>query len=196
MSRGWTSPRPQSRSRSIRGRTRAIWPRRKSLTRAKTGISDHQIRMNNLTPIRSSSRFRGASVPLSDTASFSSRTAATVPTSVSAIARGRWWLAQMQSGAVAGVQDIAARENRSKRHVHMTISLAFLAPSLVQAAVEGRLPHGGDPRSAPRTGRALAAQPSSSCWTSGVGSLQLRAATLTFSQTKYNRKVKIAPQRS
>jgi site-specific DNA recombinase len=61
---------------------------------------------------------------------------------LSAIARGRLWLAEMQSGAVANVQDIAARENCSKRHVHMTISLAFLAPSLVKAAVEGRLPHG------------------------------------------------------
>ena len=31
---------------------------------------------------------------------------------------------------------------RSKRHVSMTISLAFLAPSLVKAAVDGRLPRG------------------------------------------------------
>jgi site-specific DNA recombinase len=30
----------------------------------------------------------------------------------------------------------------SKRHVNMSISLAFLAPSLIKAAVEGRLPHG------------------------------------------------------
>jgi hypothetical protein len=30
----------------------------------------------------------------------------------------------------------------SKRHVNMTISLAFLAPSLVEAAAEGRLLHG------------------------------------------------------
>ena len=28
------------------------------------------------------------------------------------------------------------------RQVHMTISLAFIAPTLVQAAVEGRLPRG------------------------------------------------------
>jgi site-specific DNA recombinase len=34
------------------------------------------------------------------------------------------------------------RQACSKRHVNMTISLAFLAPSLVKAAVEGRLPHG------------------------------------------------------
>jgi hypothetical protein len=36
---------------------------------------------------------------------------------VSAIAHGRLWLAEMQSGAVATVQDIAVRENCSKRHV-------------------------------------------------------------------------------
>ena len=40
------------------------------------------------------------------------------------------------------IEAIAAREACSKRHVHMTISLAFLAPALVKAAVEGRLPHG------------------------------------------------------
>ena len=39
-------------------------------------------------------------------------------------------------------QGIAAREKRSIRHVNMTISLAFLAPGLVRAAVEGRLPRG------------------------------------------------------
>ncbi len=53
---------------------------------------------------------------------------------------------------VANVQHIAAREQCSKRHVNMTLSLAFLAPSLVKAAVEGthgigvarmlELPHG------------------------------------------------------
>ena len=61
---------------------------------------------------------------------------------VRAIARGRLWLSEIQSGVVANVQDIAARERCSKRHVNMTLSLAFLAPSLVKAAVEGRLPRG------------------------------------------------------
>ncbi len=37
---------------------------------------------------------------------------------------------------------IAKRENCSVRKVNMTISLAFLAPDLVRAAIEGRLPHG------------------------------------------------------
>jgi site-specific DNA recombinase len=61
---------------------------------------------------------------------------------VAAIARGRLWLSQIETGAVSGVTEIALREDCSPRHVNMTISLAFLAPSLVKAAVEGRLPRG------------------------------------------------------
>jgi site-specific DNA recombinase len=60
---------------------------------------------------------------------------------VTAIARGRQWLSEIEAGA-ATIDGIAAREACSKRHVNMTISLAFLAPRLVEAAVEGRLPHG------------------------------------------------------
>jgi site-specific DNA recombinase len=60
---------------------------------------------------------------------------------VTAIARGRQWLSEIQTGA-ATIEGIAKRDACSKRHIHMTISLAFLAPSLVKAAVERRLPHG------------------------------------------------------
>jgi site-specific DNA recombinase len=61
---------------------------------------------------------------------------------VSAIARGRRWLDEMITGSVTDVEQIALREQCSVRHVNMTISLAFLAPGLVRAAVEGRLPRG------------------------------------------------------
>src|SRR5215207_2218205 len=61
---------------------------------------------------------------------------------VSAIARGRRWLDEIVSGAVTDVQQIATRQRCSVRQVNMTISLAFLAPDLVRAAVEGRLPRG------------------------------------------------------
>jgi hypothetical protein len=61
---------------------------------------------------------------------------------VSAIARGRRWLGEIISGSVADAEQIALRERCSVRHVNMTISLAFLAPKLVRAAVEGRLPRG------------------------------------------------------
>jgi site-specific DNA recombinase len=60
---------------------------------------------------------------------------------VTAIARARRWLSEIEAGT-ATIDDIATREACSDRHVHMTISLAFLAPSLIKAAVDGRLPHG------------------------------------------------------
>lgn len=41
---------------------------------------------------------------------------------------------------VADVEQIAAREKCSVRQVNMTISLAFLSPTLVKAAIDGRLP--------------------------------------------------------
>ena len=61
---------------------------------------------------------------------------------VNAIARGRRWLDEIVSGSVTDVQQIAARQKCSVRQVNMTISLAFLAPDLVRAGVEGRLPRG------------------------------------------------------
>ena len=59
-----------------------------------------------------------------------------------AIARGRAWLDEIVSGASQGVEQIAARHKCSVRHVNMTISMAFIAPALVKAAAEGRLPRG------------------------------------------------------
>jgi hypothetical protein len=61
---------------------------------------------------------------------------------VSAIARGRRWLDEIISGSMTNAEQIALRERCSVRQVNMTISLAFLAPKLVRAAVEGRLPRG------------------------------------------------------
>ena len=61
---------------------------------------------------------------------------------VSAIARGRRWLDEIVSGSVTDVKQIATRQKCSVRQVNMTLSLAFLAPDLVRAAVEGRLPRG------------------------------------------------------
>jgi site-specific DNA recombinase len=61
---------------------------------------------------------------------------------VSSIARGRRWLDELVAGAVTTIDQVAARERCSIRQVNMTISLAFLAPTLVSAAIEGRLPRG------------------------------------------------------
>jgi site-specific DNA recombinase len=61
---------------------------------------------------------------------------------VASIARGRRWLHELLTDAKADVESIAKRERYSVRQVNMTISLAFLAPDLVTAAIEGRLPRG------------------------------------------------------
>jgi DNA invertase Pin-like site-specific DNA recombinase len=61
---------------------------------------------------------------------------------VTSIACGRRWLDEIVTGVVADVEQIATHEKCSIRQVNMTISLAFLSPMLVKAAIDGRLPRG------------------------------------------------------
>jgi site-specific DNA recombinase len=68
--------------------------------------------------------------------------AETRSTLIRSIALGRRWLAEITQGTVSGPDVIAARERCSPRRVAMMISLAFIAPDLVKAAIEGRLPRG------------------------------------------------------
>lgn len=63
-------------------------------------------------------------------------------TLVAAIARGRRWLDKIVAGRATCIEEIATQNRCSARHVSMTISLAFLSPVLVKAAVEGRLSRG------------------------------------------------------
>jgi len=51
-------------------------------------------------------------------------------------------LKELVEDASVTVESIANREKCSLRQVNMTISLAFLAPDLVKAAIEGWLPRG------------------------------------------------------
>ena len=60
---------------------------------------------------------------------------------IRAIGRGRLWLDQLVA-ATATIETLAQQQRCSVRHINMTISLAFLAPTLVSAAVEARLPRG------------------------------------------------------
>jgi len=61
---------------------------------------------------------------------------------VTSISCGRRWLDEICTGSVPHVEEIAACEKCSVRQVNMTISLAFLSPTLVKAAIDGRLPRG------------------------------------------------------
>ncbi len=69
-----------------------------------------------------------------DTRPIRSETRATL---IAAIARGRRWLNELITDPEATAETIAQRESCSARKVNMTISLAFLSPALVKAALEG-----------------------------------------------------------
>ncbi len=58
------------------------------------------------------------------------------------IARARSWLDEIMSGTVSDIESIAVRETISARAARMTLSLAFLAPDIVEAAADGILPRG------------------------------------------------------
>jgi site-specific DNA recombinase len=52
------------------------------------------------------------------------------------------WLHELLSDPGLTLESIGSREGRTVRSIRMTLSLAFLAPEIVKAAVEGRLQRG------------------------------------------------------
>ena len=62
------------------------------------------------------------------------------PALVKAVARGHVWFEELTSGQAASISEIARREGVSDRFVSILLNLAFLAPSVVQAIMEGRQP--------------------------------------------------------
>ena len=59
-----------------------------------------------------------------------------------AIAQGRYWLNRIATGSASDISMIAERRQVSEKTVRSTLSLASLAPDIVQAAIDGRLPRG------------------------------------------------------
>jgi len=116
------------------------------LTNAK-GIGSKRSRSRNMlkvpwhkTPLRRRREILvPASVPSQHARAIRSENRALL---ISSIARGRRWLNELITDPTANAESIAMRDSCSVRKVNMTISLVFLAPDLVKAAIEGRLPHG------------------------------------------------------
>ncbi len=52
------------------------------------------------------------------------------------------WLEELLADAGASTRSIAEREGRSERSVRMILSLAFVDPAIITAALERRLPRG------------------------------------------------------
>jgi site-specific DNA recombinase len=107
------------RKASAENSLRIAWRKVPAKRRREVLLPDGALRLN-ARPIRSETR----------------------ATLVASIARGRRWLDELATNAIATAETIAKREGCSIRKVNMTISLAFLAPDLVKAAIDGRLPHG------------------------------------------------------
>ena len=61
---------------------------------------------------------------------------------LAAFRSARLWLDQLVAEPEISVASIAMRERRTERSIRQTLSLAFLDPSLVTAAIDGRLPRG------------------------------------------------------
>jgi len=61
---------------------------------------------------------------------------------LAAIARGRGWFEDILSDQSIRLELIAAREGLPERSARSILSLAFLAPDIVKAAVMGTLPRG------------------------------------------------------
>jgi hypothetical protein len=57
---------------------------------------------------------------------------------VKAIARAFRWRGMIEAGAYATIREIAAAENISETYVGRTLRLTLLAPSIVQAILDGR----------------------------------------------------------
>jgi hypothetical protein len=59
-----------------------------------------------------------------------------------ALGHAHQWLDELTREPGQSIEKLALRERRSERSIRMTLSLAFVAPPIVAAAIEGRLPRG------------------------------------------------------
>jgi hypothetical protein len=59
-----------------------------------------------------------------------------------ALRQAHRWLDELLTDSKQTIEWIAARESRTERSIRMTVSLAFLSPDLVKAAIDGRLLRG------------------------------------------------------
>ena len=61
---------------------------------------------------------------------------------IEALGDAHRWLDELLSDPRQTLESLASREGKTERSIRMTLSLAFLAPDIGKAAVEGRLPRG------------------------------------------------------
>jgi len=63
-------------------------------------------------------------------------------TLIRSVARAHHWFEQLKAGQARSIRDIAEREQLSTSYVMRYLRLAFLAPDIVEAILDGRQPPG------------------------------------------------------
>jgi hypothetical protein len=58
------------------------------------------------------------------------------------IARGRKWIELLVNKSATDIASLACQNDLSEKTIRSTLSLAFLAPNIVQAVIDGKLPRG------------------------------------------------------
>jgi site-specific DNA recombinase len=61
---------------------------------------------------------------------------------IDALRDAHLWLDELTTNSNQTVESLAARQGKTERSIRMTLSLAFLSPTLTKAGIEGRLPRG------------------------------------------------------
>src|SRR5579863_10089302 len=61
---------------------------------------------------------------------------------IDALRDAHHWLVELTTSPHLTIESLAAREGKTERWIRRTISVAFLCPALVKAAIDGRLPRG------------------------------------------------------
>ena len=60
------------------------------------------------------------------------------PALIRAIARGRTWFEELATGRARSLQELAKRDDITRRYIRRLVGLAFLSPQLVEAILQGR----------------------------------------------------------
>ena len=62
------------------------------------------------------------------------------PRLIAVVAPGRWWFAEIREGKARSIAELAQRCGVDRTDVGRMIPLAFLAPDIVEAILDGRQP--------------------------------------------------------
>jgi site-specific DNA recombinase len=82
---------------------------------------------------------------------------------IKALGNAHRWLDALLSDPRRTLESLALREGKTERSIRMIMSLAFLAPDIVKAAIEGRLPRHREINETPETEARGANRLRSSC---------------------------------